>query len=333
MNMPQKILITGAGGFLGRYIVDLLLQKGHSVSGLGRNPHPDLINKGVTWHAIDLRDYKAVLEALKGHDAIIHCASKIAMWGDWQEFLDINVEGTKNLLNAAKNHGIKKFVYTSTPSVVFGRESIIGGDENLPYPDNSVSRYGRSKAIAEKEVIRANNDRFFTCALRPHLIFGPGDDHLVPRLVDAAKSGRLKIIGDGNNEVDVIAVQNAAVAHVQALEALGPNSPVNGQAYFIAQDKPVKLWQFTNTLLSFFNVPAITKKVPFGVAYIIGAICEFIAKLAAIKSDKLPMTRFVAMQLSKSHWFKHDKAVRDFGYRPILSTEEALTLYRARLLA
>ena len=239
--------------------------------------------------------------------------------------------GTKNLLTAAKHHGIRRFVYTSTPSVVFGRDSIVGGNETLPYPSNSVSRYGRSKAMAEKEVLNANSETFFTCALRPHLIFGPGDDHLVPRLVDAAKQGRLKIIGDGENQVDVIAVQNAATAHVQALMSLGVNSPVNGQAYFIAQSEPVKLWEFTNNLLSIFNVPKIEKKISFKLAYTIGAICEFIAGILRLKNDKLPMTRFVAMQLSKSHWFIHDKAERDFNYKPLLSTNEALEIYRKSL--
>lgn len=331
MTKPQKILVTGAGGFLGRYIVELLLEKNYQVSGLGRTPHQDLIEKGIEWHAVDLRDYPAVLNAVAGHDAIIHCASKIAMWGDWNEFIAINLTGTQNLLKACKKHGVRKLVYTSTPSVVFGKDSIEGGDETLPYPENTVSRYGRSKAMAEKEVLEANNDKFFTCALRPHLIFGPGDDHLVPRLVEAAKAGRLKMIGDGSNKVDVIAVQNAAKAHIQALESLGPESAVNGQAYFIAQNEPVKLWDFTNTLLGFFGVEPITKKVPFGLAYSIGAILEFFAKVFNVKSDRLPMTRFVSMQLSKSHWFHHTKAKRDFGYEPELSTKEALNIYAEHL--
>lgn len=331
MTKQQKILVTGAGGFLGRYIVDLLLKNNYQVSGLGRTRHQDLVEQGVEWHAVDLRDYPAVLNAVAGHDAVIHCASKIAMWGDWNEFLAINLIGTQNLLKACKNHGVRKFVYTSTPSVVFGKNSIEGGDESLPYPENSVSRYGRSKALAEKEVLNANDSKFFTCALRPHLIFGPGDDHLVPRLVEAAKAGRLKVIGDGENKVDVIAVQNAAMAHVLALEGLGPNSAVNGQAYFIAQNEPVKLWDFTNTLLGFFGVSPITKKVPFNFAYAVGAILEFFARIFNIKSDRLPMTRFVSMQLSKSHWFHHTKAKRDFGYDPKLSTKEALNIYAEHL--
>lgn len=327
----SKVLVTGAGGFLGRYIVKLLLEKGHQVSGLGRRPHQDLIDLGVTWFAVDLRQANEVEVALKGHDAVIHCASKIAMWGDWNEFLSINLEGTKNIIAACKKNGIKKLVYTSTPSVVFGKDSIIGGDESLPYPDNSVSRYGRSKAMAEAQVLTANDKQLATCALRPHLIFGPGDDHLVPRLVEAAKQGRLKIVGDGQNQVDVIAVQNAAMAHVQALEHLAPDSSNAGKAYFIAQNEPVYLWQFTNELLSYFSVKPIVKKVPFKLAYIIGLLCETFAKLTGSTNDNLPMTRFVSMQLAKSHWFKHTNAERDFGYKPELTTKEALALYAQSL--
>ncbi len=330
-NASSKILITGAGGFLGRYICKLLQAKGHIVIGLGRHEHQDLIDQGVQWFKADIRNYEQVLNATQDIDAIIHCASKIAMWGEWQEFLSINVEGTKNLLKAAKENQVKKFVYTSTPSVVFARESILGGDETLPYPTNSVSLYGRSKAIAENEVLKQDQSKILTCAIRPHLIFGPGDDHLVPRLVEAAKTKRLKIIGNGENQVDVIAVENAALAHVQALEALKPDSKLCGQAYFVAQDEPVKLWEFTNRLLKIHNTNQVSKKISFKLAYTLGAIFEFVAKFFDYKKDKLPMTRFVAMQLSMSHWFKHDKAKRDFGYQPIITTEEALNNYKASL--
>ena len=330
-NASSKILITGAGGFLGRYIVKLLQAKGHIVYGLGRHEHQDLIDQGVKWFKADIRNYEQVLNATKDVDAIIHCASKIAMWGEWQEFLAINVEGTKNLLKAAKQNKVKKFVYTSTPSVVFGRESIEGGNETLPYPENSVSLYGRSKAIAENEVLTTDQNKLLTCALRPHLIFGPGDDHLVPRLVDAAQSNRLKIIGDGTNQVDVIAVENAALAHVQALEALSTESQVKGQAYFVAQETPVKLWDFTNELLRIHKTKPVTKKISFKLAYAIGLIFEMMAKFFDYKKDKLPMTRFVAMQLSKSHWYKHDKAKEHFGYHPKLSTQDALKNYEESL--
>ncbi len=323
----EKILVTGAGGFLGRYIVKLLLSKGHSVHGLGRAVHDDLIEQGVVWHQCDIRDAQAVQAATKGVDAVIHCASKIAMWGDWNDFVAINIQGTNNIINACLQNGVKKLVYTSTPSVVFGKESIEGGDEKMPYPKNSVSRYGRSKALAENNVLSVDQTKLYTCALRPHLIFGPGDDHLVPRLVEAAKAGRLKIIGNGETEVDVIAVENAAVAHVQALEALGEGSPVNAQAYFIAQNEPVKLWEFTNTLLKLHGQDTLVKSIPFSLAYSIGACCELFAKIFRIKTDNLPMTRFVAMQLGKSHWFKHNKAQNHFSYDPRLSTQQALKQY------
>lgn len=332
-STSQNILVTGAGGFLGRYIVKLLQARGHNVIGLGRTKHQDLIDNGVRWIQADIRDKKSLNSALKNIDSVFHCASKVAMWGEWSEFESINIHGTENLLNACLENNVKKFIYTSTPSVVFGQSSIDGGDERLPYPTQSLSMYGRSKAMAERKVLEINQSRLLSCAIRPHLIFGPGDDHLVPRLVQAAKDGKLKIIGDGNNLVDVIAVENAAHAHLLAFEQLEEGSPLCGQAYFVAQDKPVKLWDFTNHLLKIHHVEPIKKNISFKLAYFIGWLCESVAKMIGYKKDKLPMTRFVAMQLSKSHWFYHTKAKKDFSYEPIISTEQALSHYQNYLEA
>lgn len=332
-STAKNILVTGAGGFLGRYIVKALLKKGHQVVGLGRTKHQDLIDQGVRWVQADIRDLEKTRLALKDIDTVFHCASKVAMWGEWDEFESINVQGTQNLLTACLENNVKKFIYTSTPSVVFGQDSINGGDEKLPYPTQSLSLYGKSKAIAEKNVLDIDQSKLLTCAIRPHLIFGPGDDHLVPRLVQAARDNKLKIIGNGENLVDVIAVENAAEAHILAFENISPSSPICGQAYFVAQDKPVKLWDFTNHLLKIHGTKPVTKTISFKLAYFVGWLCETVAKIIGYKKDKLPMTRFVAMQLSKSHWFYHAKAQNDFGYKPLITTEQALKNYQDHLEA
>jgi nucleoside-diphosphate-sugar epimerase len=321
----MKILVTGAGGFLGYHICERLLKEGHEVFNFSRSHHTDLDKLNVKTIKGNLQNSKDVTNALKGFEAVFHVASKVAMWGKWEDFYNTNVVGTENIINACKEHGIKTLVYTSTPSVVFGTKDIINGNEEIPYPTDFKSLYAKSKSIAEKKVLCANKENeLHTCALRPHLIFGPRDKNIIPRLVDAAKKGRLKRIGDGNNLVDVIHVENAAAAHINAFKSLITDKKAQGKAYFIAQEKPVNLWDFINTILTKFNEKPIEKKISFKKAYRIGAIIEFFLKLFKVYDVHPPMTRFVAMQMSKSHYFSHDNAEKDFGYSPELNLEEAI---------
>lgn len=321
----MKILVTGGGGFLGQHIIDKLLDKGHQITNLSRGDYPELIEKGVRCIRGSINDPNILVKAVADQEAVFHVASKVAMWGKYEDFYDTNVEGTKSLLRAAKEEGIKKFIYTSTPSVVFGEESIENGDEQLPYPALSFSRYAKTKAIAEKEVILANSDQFKTVSLRPHLIFGPGDQNLIPRLVASAKKNKLKIVGEGNNLVDVLYVENAADAHICALEALErDNEKVSGKSYFIGQG-PVKLWPFINEILAQHSLAPIKKKISFKKAFFIGTVIESLLRIFKIHNIHPPMTRFVALQLAKSHYFSHKNAQNDLGWYPKVSIKEALS--------
>lgn len=327
----MKVLITGAGGFLGRHIAKKLLAKNYSVFNFSRSIHPALDDLGVVSIRGDLSDPEAISRGCRGMDAVIHTAAKVGMSGKWKDFYQTNCQGTRNLLSALKENGVKKLVHTSTPSVVFGQDDIRNGDETLNYPERFLTHYARSKAIAEKMVLDANDPATLsTVALRPHLIFGPDDPHLIPGLLNAARKGRLKIIGNGENKVDVIYVENAADAHLCALEKLQPDSPVSGKAYFLGQDRPVNLWDFINLILTQSKLPPVDKKIPESFAYAAGGVFELIWKVAGITETDPPMTRFIARQLAKSHYFNHSAAATELGYRPAIDTDEAIKRLRRR---
>ncbi|MCH2206648.1 MAG: NAD-dependent epimerase/dehydratase family protein [Lentisphaerales bacterium] len=318
-----NILVTGGGGFLGRHIVNLLLERGDQITVLNRSKYPDLEERGVTCLTGDLRDAESVKNAVSGKDVVFHVAAKAGIWGPEQDYYGINVTGTENILSACKSEGVKKLIYTSSPSVAFGTEAIVNGDESLPYPDSYLTSYPKTKAIAERKVLEANSATLLTCALRPHLIWGPGDNHLVPRILEAAKSGKLMQVGDGTNLVDVTYVENGALAHIQAADKLEEGSPVCGQAYFIGDTEPVNLWNWVNELLEKNNISKITKAVSYTKAKKIGAVMEFFYNLLKLKGEPR-MTRFVAAQLAKSHYFSHKKAYDHFGFDPQISNEEGL---------
>lgn len=321
----MKVFITGGGGFLGKHIIRQLLQKGHEVTSYSRGQYPELTELGVKTIQGSLEEKDKLEESSKGHDVFFHTASKVAMWGKREDFYNTNVLGTENVLSACRKNNIPHLVYTSTPSVVFQYESLRGEDESLPYAKNSFSRYAESKAEAEKMVLEANDDNLKTVSLRPHLVFGPGDQNLIPRLIDGHKKGKLKIVGKGENLVDVLYVENAAEAHLLAWETL-LKSPerVEGKPYFLGQG-PVKLWDFINEVLEIHDLPPVKKKISFRTAFQVGKVIEMGSSLIGKFNYHPPMTRFVALQLSKDHYFRHDNAKRDFGWTPTVSLQEGLS--------
>ena len=335
MNTPGPIpsrrtaLVTGGGGFLGRRIVEMLLAQGWSVRTFSRSRPAGLVDLGVDCRLGDLRDYEAVRLACQGIDGVFHTAANPEPWGDFRSFYETNTRGTRHVVEACVANGVPRLVYTSTPSVAIGSRDIVGGDESLPYPPRYFAAYPETKALAERYVLAADG-RFtagagclHTCALRPHLIWGPGDTHLVPGLLEAVRQGRLKIVGDGRNQVDLTYVDNAAIAHLQAFEALGPAGRANGKAYFIGDAQPVVLWDWINELLRRLEMPVLKKGISARRAWLAGAGCELVYKVLGLKR-RPPMTRFLAMQLSQSHWFSHRRAREDFGYTPVVDNETGL---------
>lgn len=319
----MRALVTGGGGFLGSAIARMLHDRGDAVTVLGRSRYPRLESAGINTIQGDLRDAPAVQQAVAGVDVVFHAGAVTGIWGPRQTFRDINVGGTRNVLAACRDAGVAKLVYTSSPSVVFGKDDLRGVNESTPYPERYLAVYPETKAEAERMVLAANDGRLATVALRPHLIWGPGDPHLIPGVIDRARKGRLKRVGDGRNLVDIVYVDNAAEAHLGAADRLEPGAACGGRAYFISQGEPVALWPWLNELLAAIGAPMVVRSVGYGAAYLAGAAFERLYGLMGINREP-PMTRFLAAQLAKSHYFDISAARRDLGYNPRVSTEEGL---------
>lgn len=314
----QTILVTGGGGFLGARIVTLLLERGYRVRSFSRSAQLQAPQPGVQAVRGDLACEADVARAAAGCYAVFHVAAKAGIWGSYDSFYRPNVLGTRNVLAACRTHGIRFLVHTSTPSVVFNGEPFEGADESLPLrPDNPISPYAATKALAEQAVRAATAEGALrACALRPHLIYGPGDPHLLPRLLARARAGRLRRVGDGSNRVDLTHVANASLAHLLAFEALQrADSPANGKAYFISDGAPINLWQWIDAYLQREHIPPVSAALSARTAWRIGAACEWLWRTLPLRGEP-PMTRFVATELAKSHWFDISAARRDLGYAP-----------------
>lgn len=323
-------LVTGAGGFLGRYIAEQLLARGDAVRGLARGQYPELSDAGVEMERGDLADRETVKRALTDVDCVIHTAGKVGVWGHWFDYFRSNVQGTLNLLGECQELGVDRLVLTSSPSVTFAGTDQENVDESAPYPDRWLAHYPHSKAIAENFVLAmngqsvANGRTLRTCSLRPHLVWGPRDHHLTARLIERASSGQLRRVGDGANLVDTVYVENAAEAHLQAADALAePDSPVAGNAYFLSQGEPVSCWQWIDEILALVDLPPVERSISTRKAYWAGYTLEKLHWLTRNQNEPR-MTRFVAKSLSTHHWFNIDAARRDFGYEPRVSTAEGM---------
>jgi len=325
-----RALVTGGGGFLGLAIVRILRARGDDVRSFSRDAYPALEQLGVETVRGDLADEAAVLRAARGRDIIFHVAAKTGVWGSTESYHRANVVGTDNVLAACSAEGIQRLVYTSTPSVTFAGTDQIGVDESAPYAERHLSAYPRTKAIAERRVLESNGADLATVALRPHLIWGPGDPHLVPRILDRARSGRLRLLGNRSNEVDSVYIDNAADAHVLAADRLASDSVVAGKSYFISQGEPLPLADLLNRILAAGGLLPVKRRVPEGAAYFLGALLETVYGLLSIETEP-PMTRFVARQLSTAHWFDISAARRDLGYEPAVSLAEGMERLAASL--
>ena len=320
----MKALVTGAGGFLGLYVVEQLVARGDRVRAFCRGSYPALESLGVETCQADLRDREATVAACRGVDVVFHVAGIAGVGGSWKLYHGINTLGTRHVVEGCRRHGVGRLVYTSSPSVTFDGTDQKGVDESAPYPADWLSHYPHSKALAEQHVLEANGtDGLSTCSLRPHLIWGPRDRHLIPRLLARARSGRLRRVGDGRNLVDMVYVDNAAQAHLQAADVLEPGSPVAGGAYFISQGEPVNCWEWIDQILSLGGLPPVDKSISLSAAWKIGATLEVVYRLLCLKAEP-PMTRFVAAQLATSHYFDITRAREDFGYEPTVSIEEGM---------
>jgi nucleoside-diphosphate-sugar epimerase len=341
-NFP--VFITGASGFIGGKLAERLLADGRRVRVLARQPLPALEALGAEVIAGDLHDRHALARGCRSAETVFHVAGRVGVWGPPADFFHVNVEGTRRLLDACREARVPRLVYTSSPSVVYQGGDLRNVNETAPLCSHAPCAYPTSKAAAEREVLAAHGEDLATLALRPHLVCGPGDRNLVPRVIALARSGKLKIVGSGRNRVDLTHINNVVDAHLLAEGALmsvtgvadpgaldrsaqapGSATPATthpgGRAYFITNGAPVVLWDWINEVLRGVGAPEIKSRVPLPVAYATGALLETVWRLGRISGEP-PMTRFAAKELATDHWFDISAARRDLGYHPLVTMAE-----------
>jgi nucleoside-diphosphate-sugar epimerase len=318
---PVKALVTGGGGFIGGAIVEKLVHRGDSVCSFSRNYHPQLASVGVDQYQGDISDPVAVEKACKDQDVVFHVAGKPGIWGRYRDYYNTNVVGTQNVVAACQRYQIRALVHTSSPSVIFNGQDMEGVDESMPYPKQFHTHYHKPTALAEQFVIRSVDDNFRAIILRPHLVWGPKDVNLVPRIISRAK--RLTRVGNGKNLIDTVYIDNVADAHVLAADKLMQDPKLSGKIYFISQDDPIYLWDIINAILKAAGMKPVKRAVSHRLAWLIGGVFEIIYKLLYLKAEP-QMTRHLADELVTAHWFDISAAKRDLGYVPRVSTKEGL---------
>jgi nucleoside-diphosphate-sugar epimerase len=319
----MRALVTGGGGFLGGALARRLKERGDDVRVFGRGSYPELEAKGIDAMRGDLDDASAVSAACEDRDVVFHVGAKVGLWGAYEDYFATNVTGTRNVLKACGDHGIRKLVFTGSPSVVFDGSDVEGWNEDAPYPAKFDSHYSRTKAQAEQMTLAANHHLLATVSLRPHLVWGPGDRHLFPRVAARARAGRLFRIGEDNKRVDTIYIDDAVEAHILAAVQLSPTSEIAGNAYFLSAGDPRPLWEIVGRMLAAAGLGPVKKSVPKNVAFAAAGACETVWRALRLSSEP-PLTRFLVRQLTTAHWFDIGAARRDLGWNPRVRIEEGM---------
>lgn len=327
--MPRRFVITGGGGFVGKALGKALVGRGDQVLSLARSDYPELRELGIETRSVDISsDPKGWAEAFVGADGVFHTAAKVDMWGDYQDFFRTNVTGTSNVILACREFGVRNLVFTSSPSVIHDGRDLKGVDESYPYPEHYDAFYPETKALAEQEVISANDGvTLRAVSLRPHLIWGPGDTNLIPTILERARAGRLTRIGSGQNLIDLTYIDDCVSAHILAMDALiAGNSRVFGKAYFISQGEPVSMWGWIDDLLARYDLPKVSRAIPKGLAHSLALVMEGVAKgLRCVGIRYTPLlTRFLVSEMATDHYFSIAAAKADFGFNPAWSVRRGL---------
>lgn len=328
----MKALVTGGGGFLGSNLVTALRARGDSVRVLARGDYPALRALGAETIRGDITDAASTAKACEGMDVVFHTAAKAGGWGDPREYEAINVTGTDHVVAGCRAARVPVLVHTSSPSVVHGHEDIEGANESIPYAAHFTADYPRTKAISEQRALAASDTSLKVVALRPHFIWGPGDRHLLPRLIARAKTGRLRQIGSRDPKCDTIYIDNCVHAHLLAAERLLAGAPLGGKPYFVSDDAPIGVWTMANRMLACAGLGPVGRPIPAGLAYGVGAMMEATYWLLGVEREPL-ITRFGASELSYAQWFDISAAKRDLGYAPKISIDEGLARLAASLRA
>ena len=317
----MNVLVTGGGGFMGMALIKRLIAEGHKITSFSRREYPLHWALGINSIQADIRDFKAIEEACKNKDVVFHLAAKVGIWGPYDHYYSTNVTGTENVIKACRNQGVKRIVFTSSSSVVFDGSDLDGIDESYPYPEQHGSHYSATKAEAEQLIIEANTEALKTVSLRPHLVWGPYDAHLVPGILKRASSGRLRRIGDKEHFIDTTYIDNMTDAIVLAADALENKPEVAGRNFFVTNGEPARVWDFVNSIIQIAGHPPVQKKIPEKVAMFAAGMAEWSHKAFKIRSEPF-MTRFAIKELCTNHWFDITAAKEILGYDPKVSYAE-----------
>ncbi|WP_404290045.1 NAD-dependent epimerase/dehydratase family protein [Glutamicibacter arilaitensis] len=316
----RRVLVTGASGMLGRAVAELLRTQGHHVRTFQRRP-----SQGATDEVLgSLTDSHAVNQATAGMDAVIHLAAKVSFTGAWQDFVDTNISGTKTLLEASKAAGIKDFVFVSSPSVAHFGEPLAGAAAGAADPGRARGNYARSKAAAELNALAQDSADFRVAAIRPHVVWGPGDTQLVERVIQRAKAGRLPLLDNGVALIDTTYIDNAATAIVRGLERM---EFAHGRALVVTNGEPRPVGELIAGICQAGGAPAPRLNVPGWLARGAGSVIERVWLAASAKDlvhDEPPMTRFLAEQLSTAHWFDQRETHEILDWEPEITIAEGL---------
>jgi nucleoside-diphosphate-sugar epimerase len=320
----MRVLVTGASSLIGGGVAHALASRGDDVVCFQRSRAAAVDH--LEQRLGDVRDAAAVSAAAAGCDAIVHVAAKVGVSGAWAEYRSINVDGTTNVMVAARDGGVGRVVHVSSPSVAHGGEPIVGGAADPPVVGRRRAWYAESKALAEVAALGSASDELGVVAIRPHLVWGPGDTQLVGRIVERARSGRLALVGGGTALVDTTYIDNAVGALVAALDAVGPRVPCSGDAYVVANGEPRMIRELVQGICAAAGVPFEPRDVPLPVARSLGTIVERVWPL--LRSDEPPLTRFLAEQLGTAHWFDPRPARDDLGWVPEVTIDQGLDRLR-----
>lgn len=329
--MTKRYIVTGGGGFVGKALATALRRQGHVVVSLSRSFYPELEALGIQSKQVDIGSdpssgWGALFEECSG---VFHTAAKVDMWGDFESFLQTNVVGTRNIVEACRQHNVPSLVFTSSPSVIHDGSNLRNINESYPYPAHFDAYYPQTKAQAEQEVLAADTKGGLrTVSLRPHLIWGPNDTNLIPTVLERAQAGRLTRIGKGDNLVDLTFIDDCVQAHMKAMEALEQKPDVaGGKAYFISQGEPVKLWGWIDEVLAAHSLPPVSRSIPTTVAHGLAVVMELVSRgLNALGVKVTPLlTRFLVSEMATDHYFDISRARNDLGYQPSCSISDALS--------
>jgi nucleoside-diphosphate-sugar epimerase len=319
----MKILVTGGGGFIGSALVRRLVEEGHDVSSFSRKKYPEHQPLGVKSICGDIADFEDTIEACRGMEVVFHVAGKVGVWGSHSEFYRSNVLGTQNMIRSCLQQGVHSLIFTSSASVIFRGDHLEGVDESHPYPESHVSIYTSTKAQAEQVVLKANSEQLRTISLRPHIVWGPGDTQLAPKIIERARSGKLRRPGKKDYLIDITYIDNFIDAQLLALMKLEESNEVCGRAFFVTNGEPIKIWEFLNAIIESAGIQDVHKSLPRSVSLFIAWCIEIFYRLLGKKKEPM-ITRFIVKELTTHHWFDISAAKNELGYSSRIHFKEGM---------